>query len=156
MIRMVLSGDRQLVAVLRAWPAKAEDALIRRMNAVMFRLHRHIVRDKLSGQVLKNRTGNLRRSVFVELAHKAGPLITAGVAVARSAPYARAQEYGAFIPERFPRRARALHWTTAGGQDVFAMRAAAFQLPARSFMRTALAEFAGEIERELNLALKEA
>lgn len=79
-----------------------------------------------------------------------------GVAVGREAPYGRYQEYGAHIPERVPIRARALHWINAAGNDVFAMRARAFELPSRPFMRSSFAEQREKILRELGAAIARA
>lgn len=103
----------------------------------------YIKSSKLSGQILKNRTGNLRNSVFNNVT-SSGELITGTVGVDNTAPYGAFQEYGAHIPERVPVNAKALRWYV-GGSPIFRMRARAFDLPPRPFMGPSLQERREEI-----------
>lgn len=103
-------------------------------------LANYIKEAKLSGQVLKNRTGNLRNSVFYTVEDEGSRIVGTVDVSMPAAKYGAAHEFGAHIPERVPVTAKALHWRTAGGKDVFAMRAAAFDLPKRPFMSTGLAD----------------
>lgn len=121
------------------------------------KLANYIKSAKLSGQVLKNRTGNLRNSIVPKVG-ESGAVLTGTVFVDSTAPYGRYQEYGAHIPERIPVKAKALRWY-AGGSPVFAMRARAFTLPPRPFMGPSLDEKQAEITSALrdaiNTAVKE-
>jgi hypothetical protein len=117
-------------------------------------LAEYIKREKLSGQVLKNRTGNLRNSVFPSM-ESSGSQIIGTVAVDNTAPYGRYQEYGAQIPERVPVKAKALRWYV-GGSPVFAMRARAFTLLPRPFMRPSLDEKAPSITAAIRQSVNEA
>jgi len=102
-----------------------------------------IVQAKLSGEVLKARSGALRSSIRAEISED-GSAIVARVLSDGSVPYARIQEYGGrvFIPGIVPVNARALAFTYRG-RLVFAERAAAHavDIPERSYLRTSLAEF---------------
>ena len=97
-----------------------------------------LVQAKLSGEVLKARSGALRASIRAEIDG-------AGARISSDVPYARIQEYGGRIgiPEIVPVNAKALAFTY-GGKLVFATRAAAhaIDIPERSYMRLSLAEFA--------------
>ncbi|HLH29841.1 MAG TPA: hypothetical protein VKY31_01475 [Terriglobia bacterium] len=124
-------------------------------NTMVFQtgaLSRYIKETKLSGQVLRNITGNLRNAVFPSV-ETAGTQIIGRVSVDNSAPYGKYQEYGAHIPERVPVRARVLHWVS-GGADVFAMRARAFDLRARPFMRPSLEERRAAILEALSTSIQ--
>jgi hypothetical protein len=108
--------------------------------------------NKLSGQVLKQRSGNLKRAMYTEVQTSAEQ-VTGIVGVDSTAPYGRYQELGAHIPERIPVHAKALRWY-AGGKPVFAMRASAFTLPARPFLIPSLAEREPVINAGLQAALR--
>jgi len=126
-----------------------------RLEIVVGRLTDYIKSQKLSGQVLKNRTGNLRNSVFYYLEDRGAEMV-GNVDVSMPArKYGAAHEFGAHIPERFPVTAKALHWRS-GGKDVFAMRAAAFDLPPRPFMSPSLAENREQIVASLQESINEA
>jgi phage gpG-like protein len=118
-------------------------------------LANYIRADKLSGQVLKNRTGNLRNSVL-PMVDASGVLMTGKVYVDSTALYGAYQEYGAHIPDRYPVNAKALRWYAAGGSPIFAMHARAFDLPPRPFMAPALAEKSAEITAALQTSVNQA
>jgi len=120
-------------------------------------LREYIVTQKLSGQVLHARTGNLANATQPSIYQSLDRYILTGkVSVDSTASvYGRAHEYGAHIPERVPIKKHALHWLNASGGDVFAMHAAAFDLPERSFMRSSLAEFREQIINEIKKGLTE-
>lgn len=103
-----------------------------------------LVRTNLSGAVLRPGSGALRDSVRAEMSEDASGF-AARVWSDGSVPYARIQEYGGRIavPEILPNRAKALAFVY-GGRMVFAKsaRAHVVDIPERSYMRTALAEFA--------------
>ncbi|MGH3430898.1 MAG: hypothetical protein ACRDQZ_25570 [Mycobacteriales bacterium] len=148
-IEFVLVGETEARARISGTADRVEARLLKRLNSVDVRLQRHIQSDLLSGQVLKSHTGNLKRAVVVIPAERKGDDIVGGVGLGREAPYGLAHEFGANIPERVPINAKALHWITAGGEHVFAMRAKAFTLPERSFMRRGFADFTEIIESEI-------
>lgn len=158
MISGSLNGtDARVVAALHEKADRVQDSLIRKLDSLTLRLQAHIVGDKLQGQVLQHRTGKLAGSIRAIPATFDGTKVSGEVQGGGGpAFYGRAQEYGAHIPERFPVTARVLHWTGPAGESVFAMHAAAFDLPERSFMRSALADMQGSIVEELQAAASEA
>jgi hypothetical protein len=103
-----------------------------------------VVRAKLSGAVLRPRSGALRASLRAEIAEDTGGF-QARVWSDGSLAYARIQEYGGriAIPEIVPGNAKALAFLY-GGRLVFARRtrAHAVTIPERSYMRSSLDDFA--------------
>lgn len=152
---VVLSGDLAMRARLNGASERLLPLLVRNLNSVNTQLQRHIVSDKLSGQVLRSHTGNLKRSIIQIPATVSGSVVSASVGLSKEAWYGLAHEFGAHIPERVPVKAKALHWMGANGIDVFAMRARAFNLPERSFLRTAFAEFQPRIQEAIANAIQE-
>lgn len=136
-----LTGDLAAKARMEGFPARHIPLLIRNLNTVSTQLQRYIVSGKLSGQVLKSHTGNLKRGILQLPAIAEGGVVTSGIGLAKETWYGLAHEFGADIPERTPKNAKALHWIGADGASVFAMRARAFRLPERSFLRAPFAEF---------------
>jgi phage gpG-like protein len=147
-----VSGDGQVLAGM----VKAEADTLARVGASILRLtlslKRKVKEDKLSGQVLKVRTGTLRRSIGHDVFDDG-----AGIVGAVSTPikYAPPHEFGATIPARIveAKRAGALRFQI-GGKFVFAKRVniPSFKLPERSFMRSALADMDAEIRTDLQQA----
>lgn len=128
----------QLLARWNGLAGKVLTNLKTEMEVQTGNLRTYVQVNKLSGQVLAQRSGNLKRAMYTEVQTSA-ERITGIVGVDNTAPYGRYQEFGASIPERIPVEAKALRWY-AGGQPVFAMRARAFTLPARPFLIPSLAE----------------
>jgi len=150
-------SSEQVRAAFLAKGPQIVRAIVDKLNALMIRLQAHIVSDKLSGQVLHHRTGTLANSIRVIPAQLQADKIVAGVEGAGGpAWYGRPNEFGAHIPERVPVNARALHWTSADGESVFAMRARAFDLPARSFMGSSLDDYRSIIPAEISAAVTKA
>lgn len=148
--------DTRVIQALREKPAVVQDSMLRKMDSVTLRLQAYIVSEKLQGQVLQHRTGKLSQSIRQIPPEFDGETIRGEVQGGGGpAFYGRAQEYGAHIPERVPVNAKALHWVGPSG-DVFAMRARAFELPERSFMRSSLDDMRGSIIQELEQAAAEA
>ena len=155
-IELMMTGDLEARARIQGMPERLIPLLIRNLNTVHTQLQRYIVSDKLSGQILKSHTGNLKRSILQIPAVAEGQSVTAGVGLGSEAKYGLAHEFGANIPERTPKNAKALHWIGADGANVFAMRARAFTLPARSFLRTSFSEYQPRIIDAVQKAIKEA
>lgn len=135
-----MTGAEVLEARLARIPGLAREAIRKSVERQTLALEAHIKEHLLSGQVLKARTGTLRRSITSKVEETATSITGR---VGTNLRYGLAHEYGATIqiPEIRPINAKALHFT-AGGQDVFAMRARAHQvvLPERSFLRRGLRE----------------
>jgi phage gpG-like protein len=102
------------------------------------------VQGKLSGEVLNAGSGALSRSIRSEIAEDTDGIV-ARIFSDGSVPYARIQEYGGRIniPAIGPVQAKVLAFAD-GGRKVFAHKTVAHivDIPERSYMRSALDEFA--------------
>lgn len=72
------------------------------------------------------RSGKLRAALGTLANYRAG---AKAVTITLGLPYARIQDIGGQIPERFPRRAKAMRWIDSSGEMIFAKRARGFKLP---------------------------
>lgn len=94
MITATIIGDAEVKARIEAVLPATRESLRRTVSKLAIDLQRHVVADKLSGQVLKNRTGTLRRSINQHV-EESGTSVTGIVgADMNEARYARAHEYG--------------------------------------------------------------
>lgn len=149
-----LVGKTELIQRLAAMTPNVLRALKQAVTSETIKLQAHVIRDKLQGQVLNNRSGDLARSIQQDVTSTDlsvfGRVFSSG-----DVKYAHIHEYGGtiHIPEIVPDKAKALAFTI-GGKQVFAMRTKAHDvhMPERSFLRSALADNAVEI----TLALKRA
>jgi phage gpG-like protein len=129
---------------------RRREAIISTMRTAMLlqmvRLANYVKTRKLSGQVLRNRTGTLRRSI-VGTADVHGGEITG--AVGTNVSYARAHEFGGQfnVPG---------HWRTqsqAWGRDIAPrsvfVRSHVMTMPQRSFLRSSLLDRKEAIQKEL-------
>jgi phage gpG-like protein len=103
--------------------------------------------DKLSGQVLKVRTGRLRRSITYKLSNGDN---TASATVGTNLSYGRAQEYG-FVGEQ---SVKAFTRKTKDGKTV-EVRAFSrhMNLPEHSYLRSTLAEHKAEYAARMTAAV---
>ena len=144
----------QLTERIAAYPATIEAALAAKAADLADRLRVHVVQDKLSGQVLKVRTGALRDSIQAEVALD-GDRVKARVFSSGDVKYAAIQEYGGRTAahEIRPDKAKALAFQ-AGGRTVFAriVHHPGSSIPEHAYLRSSLADYAGEIVSELKAA----
>jgi len=77
-ITAYLVGDVQLLERLRALPGAINSGLLRGIAQLGIELQRHVQQDKLSGQVLRSRTGSLRSSISLQV-DRSGGAVTASV-----------------------------------------------------------------------------
>jgi phage gpG-like protein len=158
MLTVTLTGADKLGAKLDGLPAVVLAAIAARSASLADQLL-GLVRQKLSGAVLKSRTGALAASIGVD-----GPTITGDVVVTTvfsggDLKYAAIQEYGGVTSPHdiLPSRAKALAFVT-GGETVFAriVHHPGSHIPERSYLRSSLAEMADQIETEMRAAVIEA
>jgi phage gpG-like protein len=157
LITATLIGDREVVAKLNAAPDKLRQGLARAVTRLALETER-LAKQKVSGPVLKVRTGSLRSSINIGSTPYVTPTAIYGQ-VGTNIRYARIHEFGGqiHVPEIRPKKARVLAFEV-GGQTVFAMRAAAHvvKMPERSFLRSALREMQPRIEEELRATVARA
>lgn len=155
MIRAVVVGDNAVKAWLESRYPLVEKKMSLSMTSLVMKLTRKIKEEKLSGQVLKNQTGRLRRSISPNV-FGSGASVTGEVKT--NVVYASIHEYGGQTKPHviLPKRGRALAFEW-GGKQVFFRKVnhPGSKMPERSFMRTALAEMKPEILAEFNNALAE-
>ena len=157
MITAYLVGDVQLLERLRALPDAINSGLLREITQLGIELQRHVQQDKLSGQVLRSRTGSLRSSIGLRV-DQSGGAVTASVFT--DSRYAGAQEYG--FTGTISVRASLRRIRDAFGRPIaektISVRAydRRIDLPERSFLRSALADMAPVIRDEVGAALAEA
>ena len=114
--------------------------LFKKATAYAFLLESHIKADKLSGQVLNVRTGNLRRSIFSGVEDN-GDTIEIWAKQSGDVKYGAIHEFGGKTAahEILPVKAKALHFIV-GGKEVFAkiVHHPGSVMPERSYMRSSL------------------
>lgn len=113
------------------------------------------VRAKLSGEVLKIRSGKLLSSIHNEMVESADSLY--GRVYSTGVPYARIHEYGGTTSPHdiFPRNAKALRFLM-GGRVVFSRHVhhPGSVIPERSYLRSSLTEMYDQIQNDMKEAMK--
>lgn len=127
-----------------------------------FKMMRSVMTEKLSGQVLKVRSGNLRRSIPRGTKIVEGPELIRGIVGlgddegGKVAKYGRIHEYGGVIPAHDIeiKNKQALMWMK-NGTPRFAKRVhiPRIKMPVRSFLRSTLQEHRAEFQQGLQDAL---
>jgi phage gpG-like protein len=128
--------DRTIITKLDFMPTKLRDALVREVTVLASKLVARIKQDKLSGQVLNVRTGNLRRSITDEVTSTAST-VTGRVFSDKSVKYAAIHEFGGTI-HRVGR--------IKGPYEV--------QMPQRAYMLPTFKEMQPEIEEGIKEAVQ--
>lgn len=125
------------------------------MPAAVGNLLAYIKDAKLSGQVLNQRSGNLKRSGFTEVAEN-GPDVTGFVGFGKTVPYAAIHNYGGKI--EIPEVDGKLMVFERSGNLVFTMRHRAFtvNMPARNFLESSAEEREPQIRQGFTEAVQEA
>jgi len=137
-------------------PKKLTPALASALNKYIINLSNYIRFQKLSGQVLKKKTGRLRESILPILAKQEGGLIWAGIGT--DVVYARIHEFGGVTrPHIIERRWRkALHFIK-DGQDIFAIKVKhpGSRIPARPYIHPSFEETQDQLVVGLEKAISE-
>jgi hypothetical protein len=153
-ITAYLVGDMQLLERLRGLPDAINSGLLRGITQLGIELQRHVQEDKLSGQVLRSRTGSLRSSISLQVDQNGGA-VTASVFT--DSRYAGVQEYG--FAGTVSVRASLRRIREAFGRPIGERRISVrahdrrMNLPERSFLRSALEDMAPAIREEVEAAL---
>lgn len=164
MITAEVTGDREVAAQLAARRTRLLQSVARRMERVLLLLVGKVKRDKLSGQVLKNRTGQLRQSITKDPAvgvHQDETSISGRVGIfgGPTLRYGRAHEFGfsdtVTVKEHLRRVKQAFGKPTPPMDVLVSSHPRKMNLPARSFLRSALEEMRPDILRELEAGVAE-
>jgi hypothetical protein len=161
-ITAVVTGDREVVARLQALPSAVHRAVARTIERVLLMLVVRVKRDKLSGQVLKNRTGQLRQSITKDPAvgvHEDADGVSGRVGIfgGPTLGYGRAHEFGfsgtVAVPEHWRLQSHAWGQPIAPRSVLVSAHSMKLNLPERSFLRSALDDMRGDIDRDLRAAV---
>jgi hypothetical protein len=154
-IRITFSGDDRVQALLQRKRQQIFRALELKINSLMLRLQAKIQGEKLSGQVLKQRTGTLKRSIEVIPVEQKGDALAGGVRGGGGpAFYGRFHEYGTSNSYTIvPVNKKALAFIM-GGKQVIVKKVVHPPFPERSFMRSSLEEMNDEIVTELKATIR--
>jgi hypothetical protein len=99
-----------------------------------------VIQNKLHGQVLNQRTGNLARNTIALPVEDSGDIVVGTVGVGSTAWYGKVHEFGTTDSyDIYPVRAKALAWMGFGGM-VFAKHVVHPPFKERSFLRSSLRE----------------
>lgn len=155
MINLAIVGSRSLVGRMERLPPTVRAVLRAKIQVLRLKLEAKVKRDKLSGQVLKVRSGALRRSIASKVEETA-TTITGKVFSSGDVKYARIHELGGTTPAHViePNKAKALAFAM-GGKMIFRKRVnhPGSKMPERSYLRSSLREMASEITTELKAAV---
>jgi phage gpG-like protein len=151
MLQISLEGQEALAERLGALPERLRAKFAEKVDLRAQSLFTQVVDVNLSGGVLNVRSGALRDSIQVEVSQQDNS-IGAEVFSNGDAPYAAIQELGGKTAahEILPNKAQIIAFVM-NGKQVFARRIhhPGSQIPARSYLRSALEEQSGDIKREL-------
>lgn len=158
MVRMEFIGGDKLAALLQGYSDKIQTAAVQSVGRSALRLQREVMRNRLTGQVLNVRTGNLRRSIHQKVETDGGCIIGE---VNTNVRYGAAHEYG--FSGAVNVKAHLRQVKQAFGKPLksprfvqVAAHSRAVNLPERSFLRSALRDLQPSIERSLVRAINKA
>jgi len=156
MIQATIIGGEQLEERLRVLPDKVMLAVTKRVQAAALQVEADVKANKLSGQVLHVKTGNLRRSIHTNPVNINGSNISATVGT--NSEYAAIHEYGGVTSphEIVPRNHEALKFMV-DGKVLIRKRVMhpGSRIPERSFLRSTLKEDAEMIYEQIRLGVRE-
>lgn len=156
MIKAVLVGDpSRITESIRSLFPKIKFEVGRSMARLVIALSNKIKFEKLTGQVLRNRSGRLRDSISPRVTESGNTVVGE---VGTNVAYASIHEYGGRTPAHdiFPRKGRALAFMMGGKQVIVkSVHHPGSVFPERSFMRTALNEMEPQIRAEFENAISE-
>lgn len=144
--------DSQVIAKFSRFPQDVYRTLIPAMDKIGVDLVTHVVRDKLSGQVLNRRSGKLSNAVTHTPPAVSADSVTTSVGVFSGVPYARPLEYGATIPAVSGK----LMVFEKDGQLVFTRKRRSFQLKEYRYLRSSLEDMKDSILTQITKAVQEA
>jgi phage gpG-like protein len=157
MITAKVTPAATVVERLRGIAPNVRSALENRIQRLTIQLQRHVVQDKLQGQVLNVRTGRLQRSIQQAMITNSDDIL--GV-VSTNVSYAKAHEYGFSGTVTVKEHLRTIK--EAFGKSLkepvtftVSSHSAKMNLPERSFLRSALNDMAGDIRTQIQQAVTE-
>lgn len=141
-------GDEALLLRIKSYPAKFQARLAKKVERLAIRFQARVKSRKLSGQVLNNRTGTLRRSINYRIYSNSRQVLAV---VGANTPYAAIHEYGF----RGNQSVRAFLRTIKGKAQRVKAHTRKVNMPERSYLRSTLDEMRSEILTDLRSIGKE-
>jgi len=157
MITGYLIGDQAVVKRLQGLPADIRKRLEATISRLTIKLQSKVKDEKLSGQVLKNRTGTLRRSINKKITVTDTSIIGS---VGTNVSYAKYQELGFHGSENIREHLR--HISQAFGRPIEPMDVTVHShtrkvdYAGHPFLRPALREMSDQIRADIDAALRAA
>lgn len=156
MLKMEFIGGDVLAAMFRSYGDKVQAAIVQSVGRSALRLQREVMDNRLSGQVLNVRTGNLCRSIHQQVTSSGGAVIGE---VNTNVRYGKAHEYGfagTVNVKASLRQVRQAFGRPLKSPRYVQVRAHSrnVRLPERSFLRSALRDMKPEIEADLRNSVK--
>lgn len=157
MITGSITNGESVIRRVEAFPTRIGQKLVNVITRLTIDLQAHIIADKLSGQVLKNRTGTLRSSIRHKVDVTPNSVIGQVGVGPNASSYGRVHEYGfsgTVVCRTFQRMQ-----SQAFGQPItprlVTVRAHSRQAnyPERSFLRSALEDMRPEILAKIEAVL---
>lgn len=164
MITVELVGYNKLITQLTAMPNKVHAAILRKVTFFALKMERRI-KQKLSGEVLNVKTGDLRRSIQHEILD--GPSSVYGIVFStggrsKNPPYAEIHEKGGSINHpggtpylNFHGKTYFVSKSAAIASKLPVTKAHVINIPARPYMAPTLREMQNEIVEGLQQAARE-
>ena len=141
LITAQVTGAAEVAVKLEAIKPAVQKELVMTIKRLAIDLQRHVKQDKLSGQVLKNRTGTLRRSITQKVVEAQDGV--RGI-VGTNVSYGKVWEFGyqgnVLIREAFGRQLKFPVWKR-------------LNMPERSFLRSSLNDLADKIRKDIKEAV---
>ncbi|MBM4301647.1 MAG: hypothetical protein FJ121_08970 [Deltaproteobacteria bacterium] len=152
MIRAVVTGQEQVIAHLGQVHPRVDGLVRQAVRAETYNVER-TAKQKVSGVVLKNRSGTLRRKINSEFKDDGASIIgSVGLALA----YGAIHEYGGVTRAHVirPRNKKALAFQ-AGGQGLVrkSVQHPGSKMPERSFLRSSLRDNEARIKAAIAAAV---
>lgn len=158
MLKMEFIGGDVLAAVLRSYGGKVQTAIVQSIGRSALRLQSEVMDNRLSGQVLNIRTGNLHRSIHQQVTSSGGLVVGE---VNTNVRYGVAHEYGFAGTVNVKASMRQIR--QAFGRPLKSPRYVQIRahtrnvkLPERSFLRSALRDMKPDIEADLQKSIERA
>lgn len=142
--------DHGVASYVYGLSEKIESSVLKRMWIIVIKLQSKIRSEKLHGQVLHHRTGNLSRETLTQPdPFVAGDNIVGTIGTSSTARYGKVHEYGGTydIPE---------HMSMSRLGKKFVVKAHQATFPERSYLRSALAESDAYIQSQMEIAVAQA
>lgn len=157
MITGYLIGQSELMARMDKMYPAAQKGMLQAVTRLAIQLQRHVMQDKLSGQVLNVRSNNLRGGINEKVDQT--ETSTTGT-VGTNVDYAHRFEYGFHGSETVKAHSRTIRQVFGKPIDERVIQVRSFSRqanqPERSFLRSALHDMEAQIKADLDAAIRKA